>query len=47
MKTKYIFLILCFLGIAMGSCKDDSAKAGLLAESSLQLPMATSEPPLH
>lgn len=25
MKTKYIFLILCFLGIAMGSCKDDSA----------------------
>lgn len=26
MKTKYIFLILCFLGIAMGSCKDGLGK---------------------
>ncbi|MDR1090321.1 MAG: hypothetical protein LBL79_04525 [Prevotella sp.] len=25
MKTKSIFLLLCFIGIAMGSCKDDSA----------------------
>ena len=32
MKTKYIFLILCFLGIAMGSCKDDSASNPTFAD---------------
>ena len=25
MKTNYLFLLLCFIGIMLGSCKDDSA----------------------
>ena len=37
MKTKYIFLILCFLGIAMGSCKDDSASNPTFADDELYI----------
>lgn len=37
MKTKYIFLILCFLGVAMGSCKDDSASNPTFADDELYI----------